>query len=248
MTKNIAHRGFSGKYPENTMLAFQKAIETDGCDGIEMDVHLSKDGEVVIIHDEKIDRTCVNGTGYVKDYTAEELSKFDVSYRFSGQCEPQHIPTLREYFELVKDKDIVTNIELKTSILEYPGIEEKVWNLIQEYGLKDRVFMSSFNHYSIARMKALCPDLECGLLTESWLYQAGKYTNMCGVECYHPAYISLSEEVVAEIHGNGIKVNAWTINEEDDIRRMAELGIDGIIGNYPDRVTKVLREVQISNN
>ena len=242
MTKNIAHRGFSGNYPENTMLAFWKAIETEGCDGIEMDVHLSKDGEVVIIHDEKIDRTCVNGTGFVRDYTAEELSKFDVSYRFAGQCEPQHIPTLREYFELVKDKDIVTNIELKTSIFEYPGIEEKVCALIQEYDLKDKIFMSSFNHYSIARMKALCPDLECGLLTSSWLYHAGQYTSMCGVECYHPEFISLSEEVVEEIHANGIKVNAWTINEEEDIRKMIGLGIDGIISNYPDRVAKIMQE------
>lgn len=85
MVKNFAHRGFSGMYPENTMLAFEKAVQTEGCDGIEMDVHLTKDGEVVIIHDEKLDRTCVNGTGFVRDYTYEELKKFDVSFKFAGQ-------------------------------------------------------------------------------------------------------------------------------------------------------------------
>ena len=127
MTKNFAHRGFSGKYPENTMLAFEKAIEA-GADGIENDVHLTKDGVPVIIHDELVDRT-TNGKGYVKDYTYEELSKLDASYIFP-EYGVLHIPTLREYMELVKDKDIITNIELKTGVFEYPGIEEKVYAIL----------------------------------------------------------------------------------------------------------------------
>lgn len=242
MVKNFAHRGFSGCYPENTMLAFQKAIEAEGCDGIELDVHLIKDGELVIIHDEKIDRTCVIGTGFVKDYTYEELKQFDVSYRFAGQCEPQHIPTLREYFELVKDKEIVTNIELKTGIFEYTGIEAKVLELIQEYDLKEKIIISSFNHETVLRMKAMCPDMKCGLLTESWLIKPGQYVKACGVECYHPLYLSLSEEVMAEVKSHGVEINTWTVNEEADIRAMLEMGVDTVIGNYPDRVTKVRRE------
>lgn len=242
MIKNFAHRGFSGKYPENTMLAFQKAIETRGCDGIELDVHLSKDGEPVIIHDELIDRTCVNGTGFVKDYTYEELKQFDVSFKFAGQCEPQHIPTLREYFELVKDKDIVTNIELKTGIFSYPTIEEKVWALIQEYDLKDKIIISSFNHFSVMRMKSLCPDIKCGFLTESWLLKPGHYVKMSGVECYHPIFCSLDKETVAEVKSQGIEINTWTVNEEEHIRAMIALGVDSVIGNFPDRITKVREE------
>lgn len=243
MIKNFAHRGFSGMYPENTMLAFQKAIETEGCNGIEMDVHLIKDGELVIIHDERIDRTCVNGTGLVKDFTYEELRQFDVSFKFAGQCETQHIPTLREYFELVKDKDIVTNIELKTGIYEYTGIEQKVWDLIQEYDLKDKIIISSFNHETVLRMKELCPDMKCGLLTESWLINPGQYVKGCNIECYHPIYLSLSEEVVAEVKSHGIEINTWTVNEEEDIRTMIERGVTTIIGNFPDRVTKVRKEM-----
>ena len=243
MVKNFAHRGFSGKYPENTMLAFQKAVETEGCDGIELDVHLIKDGELVIIHDEKIDRTCINGTGLVRDFTYEELKKFDVSYKFAGECEPQHIPTLREYFELIKDKDIVTNIELKTSIFEYTGIEQKVWDLIQEYGLKDKIIISSFNHESVLRMKELCPDMECGLLTESWMIRPGQYVKDCGVECYHPIHLSLSEEVAEEVKSHGIMINTWTVNEEEDIRTMIRRGVTSVIGNFPDRVTKIRREM-----
>ena len=150
MTKNFAHRGFSGKYPENTMLAFQKAIEVEA-DGIELDVQLTKDGELVIIHDETIDRT-TDGKGYVIDYTYEELSKFDASYIYRGKVEFNKIPTLKEYFELVKDLDFITNIELKTGINEYLGIEEKVYKLIKEYQLEEKVIISSFNHFSILRI------------------------------------------------------------------------------------------------
>lgn len=245
MIKNFAHRGFSGKYPENTMLAFHKAVETRGCDGIELDVHLIKDGELVIIHDERIDRTCVNGSGFVKDFTYEELKQFDVSFKFAGQCEPQHIPTLREYFELVKDKDIVTNIELKTGIFDYPTIEEKVWALIQEYDLKGKIIISSFNHLSVMRMKVLCPDIKCGLLTESWLIEPGHYVKKCGVECYHPIFCSLDKETVAEVKGQGIEINTWTVNEEEHIRDMIRLGVDSVIGNFPDRITKVRDEGDI---
>ena len=127
MTKNFAHRGFSGKYPENTLLAFSKAIE-EGVDGIENDVHLTKDGVLVVMHDELVDRT-TNGKGYIKDKTYEELAQLDASYIFK-EYGPQKVPTLREYLELVKDTDIITNIELKTGVFEYPGIEQKVLSLI----------------------------------------------------------------------------------------------------------------------
>lgn len=243
MVKNFAHRGFSGNYPENTLLAFKKAIETEGCDGIENDVHLTKDGEVVVIHDERIDRTCINGTGYVKDYTLEELQKFDVSYKFAGQCEPQHIPSLREYFELVKDADIISNIELKTGIFEYPGIEQKVWDLVKEFGLEDKVMISSFNHFSLERMKAIAPSMKCGALTETWLRDAGHYVKGIGMECLHPIFYNMTEEVVAEVKSQGIEINTWTVNEEADIRTMMERGVDGIIGNFPDRITALRKEI-----
>lgn len=243
MIKNFAHRGFSGKYPENTMLAFQMACETPGCDGIENDVHLTKDGEVVIIHDEAIDRTSVGGTGLVRDYTLEELRQFDVSYHFAGQCQPQRIPTLREYFELVKNYNIITNIELKTGIFEYPGIEKKVFDLIQEFNLKDRILISSFNHFSIRRMKELCPDLKCGLLTETWLIDAGRYTKEVGAECLHPIFYNMTEDIIAEVKSHGIEINAWTINEEADIRTMIDRKITSIIGNFPDRVARIREEM-----
>ena len=236
---NIAHRGFSGKYPENTLLAFQKGIEA-GADGFEFDTHLTKDVEIVIIHDERLDRT-TNAQGFVKDYTLEELRKVDASKPFP-ECGFCGIPTLREYFELIRGRDLLTNIELKNGIFWYEGMEEKVIAMIREYGLEERVILSSFNHRSVMKCKALAPEIRCGFLTMSWLERPGEYTAARGVECYHPLYLTLDRETVDELHGHGIRINTWTVNEEADLARMKELGVDAVIGNFPDRAAAYCRD------
>ena len=149
--KVFAHRGFSGKYPENTMLAFKKAAEV-GCYGIELDVQLTKDDEIVIMHDETIDRT-TSGTGYIRDYMYRELCLVDCYGKFEGEYEFQRIPTLREYLTWVKDTGLVTNIELKNSVYYYEHLEEKVIDMVREFGMEDRVIFSSFNLVSINKCK-----------------------------------------------------------------------------------------------
>lgn len=92
-------------------------------------------------------------------------------------------------------------------------------------------------------MKQLCPDMECGLLTESWMIRPGQYVKDCGIECYHPIHLSLSEEVAEEVKSHGIMINTWTVNEEEDIRTMIKRGVTSVIGNFPDRVTRIRREM-----
>lgn len=236
MCKIFAHRGYSGKYPENTMIAFKKALEC-GVDGIELDVQLTKDGEVVIIHDETIDRT-TTGKGFVVDYTYEELEKFDASFKFKD-LGFNKIPTLREYFQLVKDYDIVTNVELKTGINEYLGIEEKVWELIKEYNLEEKVIISSFNHFSVMRMKKIAPQLKYGFLSEDWIIDAGKYTHSHGVQCYHPRFNNLVPEVIEELKKYNLEINTWTVNLEEDMRYLYSNNIDVIITNYPELAQEI---------
>ena len=127
-----AHRGFSGEYPENTMLAFKKAYET-GCEGIELDVHLSKDGHLVVIHDETVDRT-TDRTGFVRDFTLQELQEINAGTEeaFEG------IPSFEEYCIWVKDLPLITNIEIKTNRYYYPGIEEKVLAMVEKYQLQKK--------------------------------------------------------------------------------------------------------------
>ncbi|MBR5826172.1 MAG: glycerophosphodiester phosphodiesterase [Clostridia bacterium] len=239
MSKIFAHRGFSGKYPENTMLAFEKAVEI-GVDGIELDVHLTKDNEIVIIHDEDIKRTC-DGEGLVKDMTLEELRKFDASATFRGQYGFCGIPTLREYFELVKDTPIITNIELKTGVYEYHTIEQRVIDMVREFGLSDKIIFSSFNHFTVKRCEEIAPEIKRGFLTGDWLYDFGKYTAERNVQCCHPWHVSLSEETVKEMHDAGCEINTWTVNEYEDIKKLSAWGVDSLIGNFPDRMIEVLR-------
>ena len=240
--RNFGHRGFSGNYPENTMLSFEKALEA-GCEGMEFDVHFSADRELVIIHDETVDRTS-SASGRVMDMTLAQLRKINFNYpdKFGDRFSFQPIPTLRDYFELVKDRDIISNIELKTGVYEYPGIEQAVWDLIREYRLEDRVIISSFNHHSVLRMKALAPKLPCGFLSETWILDAGAYVSGHGVEAYHPQFHMLTEEETADLRAHGVQLNTWTVNEPEDIRAMIARGVDGIISNFPDRVGTILRE------
>ena len=136
MTKIFAHRGASGYAPENTLPAFAMA-EQQGADGIELDVQLTKDGEVVVIHDEKIDRTGTD-RGYVRNYTLQELKNLS----FHNQMERYRgvkIPTLREVLELVKPGKMQVNIELKTGIFWYPEIEEKTMKIVKDAGMEERV-------------------------------------------------------------------------------------------------------------
>ncbi|WP_409967845.1 glycerophosphodiester phosphodiesterase [Bengtsoniella intestinalis] len=236
MTLNFAHRGFSGRYPENTMLAFEKALDA-GADGIELDVHLSKDGIPVIIHDETVNRT-TNGTGRVCDLTAVELSALDANAGFQGQYAPCPVPTLEQYFKWVVNTALITNIELKTNILAYDGLEQLVWDLIVKYQLEERILVSSFNHYSVQRMKAIAPLLPCGLLTESWLVNAGDYVQALGMDTYHPIHGNVNEQLMEELAGVG--VYTFTVNEPETVKRLAKLGVAGIIGNFPDMTGRVL--------
>lgn len=234
MTKYLGHRGYSGNYPENTMLAFQKAMEA-GADGIELDVQFSKDGRLVIIHDETLDRT-TTGKGWVRDHTLEELKSLDASFKFTGQYGVNQIPTLCEVLDYMKDKDAVTNIELKTGVFEYEGIEEAVLNCVRKHNLSDKVIISSFNHYSILRMRKLASELKCGLLTDCWLINAGKYVHELDVPCYHPAFRNLTPEITKEIKQYGLEINTWTVNTLEDFKNLESLGVDVAIGNYPELI------------
>ena len=148
-----AHRGFSGKYPENTILAFKKCLDMD-IYGIELDVHRTKDGKIVVIHDEKVDRT-FNGHGFVKDFTLRKLKTLNSSfegYQSNKECK---IPTLEEVLILISPTDLILNIELKTDKINYPNIEKDVLELILKYNMKNRVLISSFNSNSLKNFHKL---------------------------------------------------------------------------------------------
>ena len=156
----LGHRGYSDQYSENTMLAFSKAIES-GFDGIETDVHKTKDGVLVLCHDEKINRTS-DGKGYIKDMTYEELC----AYNFGIKENPQRIPLLKELLELCKGKNVKINLEIKTNKIQYPGIELESYQMIKEMGMLDQVLFSSFYVDSLYKLRAIDSSLYLGYLFE----------------------------------------------------------------------------------
>lgn len=235
----FAHRGFSGRYPENTMTAFEAAVDC-GVDGIELDVHLSKDGEVMIMHDEALSRT-TGRDGIVSDYTRAELEAIGVGKSDDGEWNSHPtIPSLEEYFSVIGGR-VVTNIELKTAPLYYPGIEEKVAALIRRFSLEDRIIISSFNWLSVLRMKQLAPELEYAMLFSGMrLERMGTLFREMDIRYFHPDLRIIDEGVVGDFHDNGVGVNVWTVNDEEGIRRCLSLGVDSVITNYPDMARKVI--------
>ena len=240
MTMIFAHRGFSGYYPENTMLAFQKVAEETVADGIELDVQLPKDGEIVIMHDEKLDRT-TNGSGYLKDYTLEELKMLSVGVNVKGFFPRQTIPTMREYFAWLKTTKQITNIVVKTGVFEYEGIEEKLIALVKEYGLEDQIWYSSFIHYTCAKIKALMPEAKVGLLMDTWMMNVGEYAASQGAASVNAcSYFGAKEGVADDLHKHGVQLQAWTPNTPELLQELIDRGCDVLITNYPDIAAKVV--------
>jgi glycerophosphoryl diester phosphodiesterase len=235
------HRGFSGSYPENTMLSFRAAVEIAYADGIELDVHLSKDNQLVIIHDEKVDRT-TDGTGFVKDKTLIELKSLDASYKFPQlKSNDTKIPTFEEYCQYISTTHVVTNIEIKTNLIYYKDIEEKTIAMVKKYGLEDRVIFSSFNHVSMQFVKAIDRNLPCGLLQPNWgMINAGYLAHKLEMQFYHPDISTLTKESVDECIMNGINLNVWTVNDMESLKKCVDWGITGVITNYPDIVKSYL--------
>lgn len=225
-------------YPENTMLAFRKAVEIR-CDGIELDVQLTKDNELVIIHDEDIKRT-TNRPGLVKDFTLSELKCFDASNGFEGKYGFNQLPTLQEYLNFVQDKNMITNIELKNSIIPYEGMEERIIAMVQEFGLTDKVMFSSFNHFSMLRCKKRSPASKCAFLTSCWQIGAGAYAKQCGVDFINPRYNFLTDENIKELNDHQIGAQAWTVNDEVNMKRLVDRNIYAIITNCPDDLKRII--------
>lgn len=235
------HRGASGYAPENTIPAFEKAVEM-GADGIELDVQLTKDGELVVIHDETIDRTS-DGSGWVKDLSYAKLSKYNYN-RIHPEYERVQIPTLEEVYELIKPTNLTINVELKTGEIFYPELEERVLDLTARMGMEKRVIYSSFNHYTVQKIKELNPEAQTGMLYSDGIINPVSYgAYVVGVNAMHPALYNLQYDgYMKDCKKHNLRVHVWTVNEEQDMRSVCEKQVDAMITNYPDLGKKIAAE------
>lgn len=240
MTKIFAHRGASGEAPENTLEAFRLAMN-QGAEGIELDVQLTKDGEVVVIHDESIDRVS-DGTGLVRDYTLEELRKFSF-HNHMEVYQGVNISTLQEVLQLVKASTMEVNIELKTGIFWYEGIENKTMDIVKNMGMQERVIYSSFNHYSIQKVRELDKEAQTAYLYSDVILDVENYAKRTGVLGIHPALYHMGmSDFRKRYKDSGLKVRVWTVNEARYIRMLLKEGIEAIITNYPAKALRIRKE------
>lgn len=234
----IAHRGASGYAPENTLAAFQKALEL-GADMIECDIHATQDGELVVIHDETIDRT-TNDTGYVKDYTLSELKQFEIFYR-NDAFRNERIPTLREVIALTKGQAKLV-IEVKTCPVFYPGIEKKLVNMIEREQLVAESLVIAFYHPTLREINRLNPAIQTGILYVGGLVEPWAAADAVGATALHPQYEYAQPDMIAEARRRGYRVHPWTIDRPEDLRQWLDYGVDGITTDFPDRLAALLRE------
>ncbi|MEG2100645.1 MAG: glycerophosphodiester phosphodiesterase family protein [Flavobacterium sp.] len=222
----IAHRGAKAYEPENTIKAFQKALDLNS-GGIELDVHLSSDEQIIVIHDETIDRTA-NGTGLVNSFSLAELKSFLIDGKYQ-------IPTLNEVFDLV-DKKCLINIELKglatpskvvALIEEY--ISEKNWNY-------NHFIISSFDWNMLEETSNLNPNIPIGVLTEEDLSKALAFAEKIKAKAIHPDFQLLNKENVSEVQKKGFLVLPWTVNSKEDIQKVKSYKVNGIISDNPDKI------------
>ncbi|MDI6784983.1 MAG: glycerophosphodiester phosphodiesterase family protein, partial [bacterium] len=237
----VAHRGFSGIAPENTLISFQKAIELEP-DAFELDVHLSQDGELIVIHDDAVDRT-TNGKGKVKEFTLAELKQLDAGSWFAQQYAGERIPTLTEALELARNKTRVM-VELKAE-----GTADKSVQLIEQLDMIEQVIIFSFSSDLLKLAKRKNPNLS--MLHLFWVNPKEKETlspdtiinrtlstsaNLIGINGN-----AVTPRLVDTAHKRGLGLGVYTIDEENDMRALLELGVDGIVSNRIDRLLKVVR-------
>lgn len=248
---NFAHRGDSANAPENTLESFRSAADA-GAEGLELDVHMTRDERIVVIHDDTLDRT-TDGTGYVRDKTRAEIKRLDAGYHFTeGEAHPYRgkglqILTLDEVFR--EFPDVAVNVEIKEDL---PGFEEAVEEVIRENGAKQRTLVAAGQHSIIKRFREVSKISTSASEREIWTFYFTSKLHLEGI--FHPPYDALQIPVVyggAKVatprfieaaHSRGVRVDVWTVNEPGEMNRLLDLGVDVIMTNRPDTLREVLEQ------
>lgn len=237
-----AHRGASAHAPENTLAAFQLALE-HGADGVELDAKLSADGQVVVIHDQTVDRT-TGAHGIVREMTLAQLKALDAGSSFSSEFAGEPIPTLEEVFVAVGQKTLI-NVEITNYNSVTDALPDRITDLVIQYNLQERVLFSSFHPLNLIRIRRRLPDTPAAILTQpgsDGKLLRGWFGRLFARGFIHPYFTDVNAETMAVERRAGRRVNAWTINDPEEMLRLFNLRIDGIITDDPRLARRVLEE------
>lgn len=240
----IAHRGGCKWAPENTMAGFAKSLQI-GADGIELDIHRCKSGELVVIHDETLDRT-TDGKGFVKDKTWDELKNLSAGKWFGKEFEAERLPLLTDVLKLVDGKMIV-NIEIKNAPVEYPGIEIDLEKVLKDYKYPDKILISSFDHELIRRVHEKTPQYEVAFLDAGIVADVGEYAGKIGAKAWNAGWSEMRSDAVERAHKSGLAVNVWTVNGEEKWNDVMKMKVDGIVTDDPEGLIGYLKSRESNN-
>lgn len=227
----IAHRGASGYAPENTFAAFQLAVE-QGADMVELDVHLSRDGEVVVIHDDRLERT-TDGHGLVGAATLAELRRLDAGAWRDARFAGQRIPTLDEVLAWARGRTRLA-IEIKNGPNFYVRIEEKVAALLDRHAMLDQALVISFDHHALRRLRQIEPRITTGVLYAARPIDPVALASTSGATVLEPHWSYVTAEDVQVAHAAGLRLAAWATSDPEVLRRLIACGVDGIATDHPD--------------
>lgn len=241
-TKIIAHRGSKSTHPENTLPAFLHAVNI-GADGIELDVQLSKDGHLVVIHDETVQRT-TNGRGFVHQMTLEEIKQLDAGSWFSKTYRETRIPTLSEVLAILEEKSYrgLLNVELKTDRLDYPSIEEKVLMETQKNEWPFSIVYSSFNQKTLSRLTNLDPTIETAYLFKKPGEEKAYLSNGTPVSAWHPS-VKWMKSASGKKH-TVLPMRVWTVNNPYDLQKCFHLSVEAVITDFPEKALIMRKKFQ----
>lgn len=246
--KIIAHRGANQYAPQNTMPAFQKAIDL-GADGLETDVHVTRDGALVLCHNYSIDETS-NGLGNICEYTLKDLKALDFGASFSRKYRGTPLPALDELLALCKHSPLkILNIELKSPKNDEHGIVRKTLEAVARFDLLDRLLISSFDPALLAEAKELEPKCKTAFLypmpqnsVAYSLHPPYGLVEKIRADAVHPFHAFVNAAMVRRFHKMGVRVNAWTVNSPSAVRKLLVCGADGIITDRPNDVAEIARK------
>jgi glycerophosphoryl diester phosphodiesterase len=229
---NIAHRGASGLFPENTLCAFAAAIAA-GAGMCELDVQTTRDGALIVIHDDTVDRT-TDGKGAVAAMTLQEIKRLDAGVDFGARFRGERVPTLEEVFAFVNGR-CALNVELKAA-----GIEYKVCEVIRAYRAAATALMSSFDWDALARIRYIAPDIRVGLLASEWPARLLGAATEIRADAINPSFEIVTEDLCVAAHDRAINVYTWTVDDVAIMRQLVAYGVDGIMTNFPERLTGLM--------
>lgn len=236
----IAHRGASGEAPENTLAAFQLAMD-QGCDAIELDIHLSADGNIIVCHDSTINRT-TSGTGHISDMTLEELKGVDAGSWYSEKYAGEQIPLLEEVFDMIPN-EMMIHVEIKDPRQHL--IVPKLSELLKKNNRLNTVVALSFHHKSLLRLKQIEQEVKISPLYRADFVDHRIVAESLGVPVYsiHPNFRFIHREDILEALNENLQVYLCTINDEKNMKLAMESGASGILTDFPKRLQQVLKEV-----